>query len=212
MPYTTVVAGTAITASWGNANVRDQCVTPFASTSARDSAITSPVTGMVAVTTDTMAVWIRKSGAWRTLRSAPDRYRCQLRQTSGTSIPSGSFTAVTWDTEDSDVENWHSTSSNTSRITPNIAGTLIVAWSVSTGTTTSWATTELRLNGGATVAYGGNQNPGPVGGAWHLTGFARVTVNGTSDYVEVFMGQGTAGSLTTDVNRTFCTAWMESWS
>jgi hypothetical protein len=46
--YSTVVGGTTITASWGNANVRDQVVTPFASTSARDSAITSPVTGMVA--------------------------------------------------------------------------------------------------------------------------------------------------------------------
>lgn len=47
MPYTTVVAGTTITASWGNSNVRDQVVTPFATTGARDSAITSPVIGMV---------------------------------------------------------------------------------------------------------------------------------------------------------------------
>jgi hypothetical protein len=47
VPYTTVVAGTTITASWGNANVRDQVVTPFASASARSSAITSPIEGMV---------------------------------------------------------------------------------------------------------------------------------------------------------------------
>ncbi len=47
MGYTTIVAGTTITASWGNADVRDQVVVPFASTSARDSAITSPVVGMV---------------------------------------------------------------------------------------------------------------------------------------------------------------------
>ncbi len=46
MGYSTVVAGTTITASWANANVRDQVVTPFSSTSARDSAITSPVVGM----------------------------------------------------------------------------------------------------------------------------------------------------------------------
>jgi hypothetical protein len=48
VPYSTIVAGTNITASWANANVRDQVVTPFASTTARDSAITSPLAGMVA--------------------------------------------------------------------------------------------------------------------------------------------------------------------
>jgi hypothetical protein len=52
MPYTTVVAGTAITASWGNANVRDQVVTPFASAAARTAAIGTPVEGMVAWLSD----------------------------------------------------------------------------------------------------------------------------------------------------------------
>jgi len=47
MPYTTNVAGTVITASYGNANIRDQVVTPFASTGARDAAIASPVIGML---------------------------------------------------------------------------------------------------------------------------------------------------------------------
>lgn len=49
MPYTTNVAGTVITAAWANSNIRDQVVTPFASTGARDSAITSPVSGMLAM-------------------------------------------------------------------------------------------------------------------------------------------------------------------
>lgn len=52
MPYTTVVAGTTITASWANANVRDQVVTPFASASARSSAITVPVNGMLTYLAD----------------------------------------------------------------------------------------------------------------------------------------------------------------
>lgn len=46
MPYTTLVSGTTITSSWANENVRDQVVTPFASSAARSSAITSPVAGM----------------------------------------------------------------------------------------------------------------------------------------------------------------------
>lgn len=57
MPYSTVVAGTTITASWGNANVRDQVVTPFASASARTSAITTPVDGMVSYQSDTKAFY-----------------------------------------------------------------------------------------------------------------------------------------------------------
>jgi hypothetical protein len=52
MPYTTVVAGTVITASWGNANVRDQVVTPFGSAAARTSAVTAPIQGMVSTLTD----------------------------------------------------------------------------------------------------------------------------------------------------------------
>jgi hypothetical protein len=64
MPYTTSVPGTTITASWANANVRDQVITPFASVSARDSAITSPVNGMMAVTTDTGYLWRHNGTKW----------------------------------------------------------------------------------------------------------------------------------------------------
>lgn len=46
VPYTTVVAGTTITAAWGNSNVRDQVVTPFATAAARTSAISAPIDGM----------------------------------------------------------------------------------------------------------------------------------------------------------------------
>jgi hypothetical protein len=64
MPYTTVVAGTYATASWANANVRDQTIAQFASTSARDAAITSPVEGMVCITQDSGLMWIYTGSAW----------------------------------------------------------------------------------------------------------------------------------------------------
>lgn len=66
MPYVTVVAGSVITASWGNANVRDQNVTPFATAAARASAITTPIAGMLSYRADlpgwegyTAAAWHR---------------------------------------------------------------------------------------------------------------------------------------------------------
>lgn len=52
MPYTTLVAGTTITASWANANIRDQVVTPFASASARSSAAPTPADGAVSMLQD----------------------------------------------------------------------------------------------------------------------------------------------------------------
>jgi hypothetical protein len=64
MPYTTVVAGTTITASWSNTNNRDQVVTPFASASARDSAITSPVNGMHCYLTDVDLTMVYDGTQW----------------------------------------------------------------------------------------------------------------------------------------------------
>lgn len=68
MAYTTVVAGTTATASWANANVRDQVVSPFASSAARASAITAPVSGMVSTLTAadaTSGIYHYNGTSWR---------------------------------------------------------------------------------------------------------------------------------------------------
>jgi hypothetical protein len=65
--YTTVVAGTTITAAWGNANVRDQVVTPFASSAARASAITAPVEGMVSHLNDANTLGVYSGAAWSSI-------------------------------------------------------------------------------------------------------------------------------------------------
>lgn len=64
MPYTTLVAGTTITASWANANVRDQVVTPHASSGARTSAVSSPVAGMLSYITGTKRLEPYDGSAW----------------------------------------------------------------------------------------------------------------------------------------------------
>lgn len=65
MPYTTLVSGTTITASWANASVRDQSVTPFATAAARTSAITVPVEGMVSYQSDIDLLEHYDGSAWR---------------------------------------------------------------------------------------------------------------------------------------------------
>jgi hypothetical protein len=57
MPYTTVSTGTITAALW-NANVRDQVVTPFDDVDDRDTAITTPVEGMLAYTGDFNRLWL----------------------------------------------------------------------------------------------------------------------------------------------------------
>lgn len=64
MPYTTAVPGTTITSAYANANIRDQVVTPFASASARTSAIVSPVDGMLSSLTDSDSLWYYDGTAW----------------------------------------------------------------------------------------------------------------------------------------------------
>lgn len=64
MPYTTNVSGTTITAAWGNANVRDQVVTPFATVAARTSAITSPVEGMISTLADNDVADLYDGSTW----------------------------------------------------------------------------------------------------------------------------------------------------
>lgn len=64
MPYSTITAGTTITASWANSNVRDQVITPFASAGARDSAIPSPIEGQHVYLTDTDKTMVYNGAAW----------------------------------------------------------------------------------------------------------------------------------------------------
>lgn len=91
----TVVSGTTIPATWGNA-IRDSVITQAATYSALTTAITSPSEGMVAYLTDTDLFWFYKNAAWRLL---PGQTLYSKRDTSTsflTNQAAGSFlTAVT---------------------------------------------------------------------------------------------------------------------
>jgi hypothetical protein len=76
MPYITSVAGTVITASWANTNIRDQVVTPFADLATATATIGTPVEGMlISLATDpygnTDMLWTYAGSAW--VPAAPER-------------------------------------------------------------------------------------------------------------------------------------------
>lgn len=98
---------------------RVQGVAVCSSTADRDSAITSPYNGQFAVTTDTGILWRRGASAWF---EYPDVPRAQMRQTTVQSIVTGTYTPLTFTTEDHDAAGGHSTSVNTSRYTAQRAG------------------------------------------------------------------------------------------
>lgn len=119
---------------------------------------------------------------------------CLLRKTLPVGVASGGA-VLSWDIEDLDTHGWHSTSVNTSRVTPTKAG-----WVRVTGTV-HWANTSatgrrgvaVRVNGGNTTY--GTLIPGTTVGNTGTTVTKTVAVNGTTDYIEVFAFQDSGGSV-----------------
>lgn len=126
-----------------------------------------------------------------------------------TGIASNTATAITFTTEDIDSHGFHDTGSNTSRVTPTIAGYYRVHGSVSLAGATDHTIVEafIRKNGatGMPPAFRlattfGNQTL--VFGATAL-----VEVNGSTDYFEICLrATKTAGTIATVISSQFASA------
>lgn len=130
---------------------------------------------------------------------APPIYRG--RQTSAQSLTSGTFTAITQDTEDVDTAGGHSTVSNTSRYTAVYAGWYDVAGGVGFAfNATGNRALDLRVNG--TMLNGTQSNIATLTAssstAQPVTADELVFLN-VSDYVELFAFQSSGGALNTAV-------------
>lgn len=125
-------------------------------------------------------------------------------------LADATFVAVTLTNEDYDTHGFHSTSSNTSRITPTVAGyyrfTGIVSWEAqSTGVGID---AHFRLNGSTSVT-GAVRIPGTTTiAAQQVT--VTVAMDGSSDYIELMARQDSAGADNTQVNLPF--ACVVEWA
>ena len=130
------------------------------------------------------------------------------------SIPNANvLTAITMDSETLDRDNQHSTSSLTSRVV--IGGTL--GWYRVTGTVcyatlaTTPATSRralIQLNGAATGGYS------IIGAGQSLTSVTATTIvqaTASTDYVELYGAQDSAGALNTVVSGTFRSFLLVEW-
>lgn len=128
------------------------------------------------------------------------------------SIASGTLTAATLTTEDFDTHNFHSTSSNTSRVTPTVPGRYRAIGAVAFGGTTNYESLEvlIRKNGSTAlppatkisgVTTSDNSNATQV-----VPVSALVECNGSGDYFEIcFRGNRTSGTVATVISSQYAT-------
>ena len=108
MAYVTRVPGTVIAAASQNSEYRDQVVSVFATTAARDAAITVPVRGMMCYCTVPGRMFVRGASAWYEAGVADGaaqvrRYRARRVAAQTIAVTAGTV-AISWDTEDDDPD------------------------------------------------------------------------------------------------------------
>ena len=147
--YNTVVTGTAISASAHNEYVRDQVASQFATASARDSAITAPVEGMLAATRDTDQLWMYTGSAWVVVGwyTSTGRVGVDLSRAANQSIANNSLTAISWDTETSDPQGFITATSDTLTIPSGYSGIYMARLRVTTGTAVGVEFTTMNIDG-----------------------------------------------------------------
>ena len=189
-------------------DVVDSLLIPrFTSTSSRDLKIAAPIQGMACYVTGTGPMFYGPPGVWVPF---PGVDVCQLRsfaeQSTTTSV------VLTWDTEDYDPYLCHSLITNPERITPVFPGRYKI--STQGGFVAFNADHNVSISvykNGAVLLGSQFWNVGTTAVAVASAGTTISTsANGTTDYFEVVMTQGTgvsktlsAGSACPSVNFTY---------
>jgi hypothetical protein len=128
------------------------------------------------------------------IQRAVNRPTCKLALIANQAIGTGSNTAITFavGTEIYDDLNWHSTSVNTSRVTPTYAGRYLVTAQVSWPAAASSNRRPMILkNGGFTSVWNTITTAAEV----TMTVTDEIELNGTTDYVNLSVFQDSGGSV-----------------
>lgn len=160
----------------------------------------NPTDGSFAVTRNDEAIWIYNGSSW----VQPKHFLkpvCRLVAQSSQSAASNTTVAVTFGTSSEiiDTHNFHSESTNNSRITPNVAGYYRVTGHAAFGARDDYRVTDsyLRLNGSTTVPGSSGRVNYPTFSGTNSTTSSQVMThseaiinfNGSTDYVELMAVQ-----------------------
>lgn len=139
---------------------------------------------------------------------------CKVRQITGQSLPNAVFTALTFTYEDVDPYNWHSSTTNISRITPTYPGWYRGWFSVGfTATTGGNYRVGYVQKSGTLGRSRRDSKPTVFGQNKRLGGIPFfLPMNGTTDYFEVMAYQDTGSAMTLAVtpnlnSEFFCRWW-----
>jgi hypothetical protein len=191
--FKTFTTGEVLTAANVNGYLM-QGILVFATAAARDSAITSPQEGQACYLKDTDAVLTYSGSAWVAVGGAASFSGVKCSNTLSQSIPNNTYTAITWAGEEFDVGGYHSTATNTSRITipAGKAGYYQLQASGGTGSSaTGIRIAKIYKNGTSivqTVMPGSTTDPNIE--------IETVVYLAVADYVEVFFYQNSGSSQT----------------
>lgn len=158
------------------------------SSSANLSTINNPYDGMIAVTRDTDAVYVYNGSTWVAPKTPLDPIGRLVDAVGGQSLPHNTLTAINFGTgsEDFDTGGFHSTTTNTSRVTPTQPGYYAVNGAVAFTGRSDYAAVEvvLRKNGTA-IPSASRMSPKDVSQTLILPVAAKIQCNGTTDYFEI---------------------------
>ena len=128
---------------------------------------------------------------------------CSLYKSANQSISSSVQTAITFDTELEDTDGFHSTSSNTPRITipAGKAGFYLITGQVNfASNATGLRNCELRKNG---TAFTTLFIMPAVSGDWTGSSYSQIQELAVADYIELFAYQTSGGSLNINGGNTY---------
>lgn len=122
---------------------------------------------------------------------------CKVYQTTGTSIPTATWTEVLFDTEEWDTSGWHSTSVNTGRMTLDFTGRVTITFLWDSNSTTL-RTSGIRIKkNGTVIAEVNDRRSDDTTFSNVKYGITAQTSVSPTDYITVEVNQQTGGSLTT---------------
>ncbi len=157
--FKTFVPGERLASADVNGYLMEQTVPVFASTAARDAAITSPAAGMQCIVTGTKRRYTHTGSAWQVTGwyTSAGRVGFTIARVATQSISASTATDVQWDTETYDSDGWLAVPAATLTVPAGLGGvypiTARMALSSTPGATNS---IDLIVNGG--VAQSGPFN------------------------------------------------------
>lgn len=156
--------------------------------------LTDGTTDLTSVTKITVSgLVVGGSSAAATLTAKQDSVK--VHNSANQSCANNTETLLTWDTEDWDTNNLHSTSSNTSRLTCQVAGKYLVCGTIEFAeNATGFRQVAVRKNG---TDQGYTTTPGTATDTADVT-FLYILDLAVNDYVEVTAMQNSGGALNVD--------------